>query len=470
MALRKENPVDPEQLDDAELARRASEGDAASFEVLYLRHAEAAWRMAQAITPNPEDAADAVADAFTNLLAALAAGRLDPGIPFRPYLLVAARNAAIDQHRRRSRLRPEGDGLVAEYPSSDPGPSERVEAAADAGLLCDAFRSLPERWRTVLWMTEVEGIPAREVGARLGLTPNSAAQLTRRAREGLRDRFLQAHLSRTIRPACADTVPVLGAFTSGSLSPKASARVELHLATCPDCRQRADELSDIGRSLRALPLPIPIGLGAGVLTSYRLHFKSGSLARVSIQSGERITRAMAVSTAVLLALGVTTAGLMSGGNGPTAVPGGRSGGSIAAPGATRLSQIPDEPIGGSGNTTGSPQTPGPLSTSSTTGGAPGDTPGPQPPSGDSNPPAPTTPPKRTNPTPTPPSGPQLGVVAAANLGVATASASLNLTGGCTGLSLNGSTSCAPKAPSSTGVSLGISTPLGTVKSGPAVHK
>ena len=470
MALRHEVLVDIEELGDAELSTRAADGDARAFAVLYRRHAEAAWRMAQAVTANPDDSADAVSEAFTNLLAALATRRLDPGIPFRPYLLVATRNAAIDQHRRRARVEPGGDLPGLEHAATEMTPAERVDSEANSTLLCDAFRSLPERWRSVLWMTEVEGIPAREVGARMGLTPNSAAQLARRAREGLRDRYLQAHVGRSSNPGCKDIAAQLGAYTAGSLSARAGARVEQHLAGCVECRARADELTDIGRGLRAIPLPLPLFLNLTTFDAVRKRFPVNA-AHNALQFGERVTRSLAVGTAVLLALGLTTAGLMSGGQGVTPVPGSTSGGSVAIAPATSVSQLPETT---SGNVTGS--TPGRVLLSAppsapivdVTKAAAPPARSPAPPPTTSNSPTPTSTPPQS-PTPTPPkSTAGLGLTLGANLGIANAAASANLTGGCTGVSINRSPSCAPPAPASPGLVLSLTTPLGTISAGPNV--
>src|SRR3989442_7161935 len=91
---------------DAELVARVAAGHVGAFEDLYRRHSDAAWRVAQAVTGNRDDAADAVAEAFTRVLQVLPAGRLDEGVPFRPYLLAATRNAAIDTLRRAARPQP----------------------------------------------------------------------------------------------------------------------------------------------------------------------------------------------------------------------------------------------------------------------------------------------------------------------------------------------------------------------------
>ena len=166
------------ELPDSDLVRRAAGGDNGAFEELYRRHSQAAWRVAQAVTHNPHDAADAVSEAFTRVFQALPTGRLaDGGAQFRPYLMAATRNAAIDGLRRQGKTVPSDSPVVLDAPESRSGPTERVVEALDASLVAQAFATLPERWRTILWLTEVEGMAPREAAAVLDLSPNGAAQL-----------------------------------------------------------------------------------------------------------------------------------------------------------------------------------------------------------------------------------------------------------------------------------------------------
>ncbi len=262
-----------EQAEDADLARLASAGDLAAFEELYRRHVEAAWRMALAVTSNPHDAADAVSDAFTRVLQALplrpqAAGH------FLPYLLAAVRNAAIDGLRRGGRR---GTGRAGEHDdlaSLVPGPGDRLEADVEATMVGCAFRSLPERWRSVLWLTEVEGIAARDVAVLLGMTPNGVAQLAVRARTGLRQRYLQAHLRQTeVRSACRDAVSRLGAYAAGGLAPRDISKVDQHLAGCEPCRSRLTQLREVTPCLHRAVLPLPVALAA--MSAARLHVATG---------------------------------------------------------------------------------------------------------------------------------------------------------------------------------------------------
>jgi RNA polymerase sigma factor (sigma-70 family) len=300
-------------LSDAVLVERVVAGFDEAFDELYRRHAPAAWRLGQAVAGNGHDAADAVAEAFARVLQAVRAGRLADGSAFRPYLLAATRNAALDGLRRRSRTHPD-DELDA-VAATAPTPADAASHTADAALVAEAFRNLPERWRSVLWLTEVEGVPTKDAADQLGLSPNGTAQLAVRARAGLRERYLQAHLKGDVRPACRFTVEHLGAYVGGAISPRDLAKVDQHLAGCATCTARREELEDLGTPLRHLALPIPLALGAisaervhAVLTASSSSLPTGSLAARAIQLAKEPTpfmrKAAGASAAGVLALGL----------------------------------------------------------------------------------------------------------------------------------------------------------------------
>ncbi|MGH9152816.1 MAG: sigma-70 family RNA polymerase sigma factor, partial [Acidimicrobiales bacterium] len=274
--MRKRSHTAEDQATDASLATRAGAGDLAAFGELYRRHAAAAWRVALAVTANPDDAADAVSDAFTRVFQALP-DRLHAADHFLPYLLAAVRNAAIDVLRRGGRQRPTEVVDDREWPALAGGPADMVLADEDATMVARAFRSLPERWRSVLWLTEVERIPARDAAMLLGVSPNGVAQLAVRARAGLRERYLQAHLGQgDVRLRCRDTVDRLGAYAAGGLAPRDVAKVDQHLAGCDACRARLAELDDLAPALRRSVLPLPAGLAAVALAEWELASSSAT--------------------------------------------------------------------------------------------------------------------------------------------------------------------------------------------------
>ncbi len=251
-------------LTDAELVDGVVAGYDDAFAELYERHSLAAWRLGQTVTGNADDAADAVAEAFARVLVAVRAGHLDNGGSFRSYLLTATRNAALDNIRKTGRSRPTETDILAELESASPTPSERLSGDEEAALIAEAFLNLPERWRSVLWLTEVEEVATKEAARRLGLTPNGAAQLAVRARAGLRERFLQAHLRKTSEPECRATVERLGAYVGGGLAPRDLAKVDQHLAGCSTCQARKHELEDVRTSLRRVAVPAPLALAGAV--------------------------------------------------------------------------------------------------------------------------------------------------------------------------------------------------------------
>jgi RNA polymerase sigma factor (sigma-70 family) len=246
-------------LTDDELVRRAREGDRRSFGTLYLRHRDAAWRVACASVAAQADAEDAVAEGFAKVFAALPR-MMGRDIAFRAYLLACVRNAAIDRHRRDRHV--DRTAVVPDAPGWQNGPDDAALLDLERNLVGEALQSLPERWRTVLWLTEVEGMTPVEVSGVLGIKPNAVAALSYRAREGLREAYLQAHLRAEAPAECRWTVDRLGPYVRGELADRDRLRVQTHLDDCFDCRRRRDELADVNATLRASLVPVPLMLGA----------------------------------------------------------------------------------------------------------------------------------------------------------------------------------------------------------------
>lgn len=341
--LRTNREVDLD-LTDAELTTRASDGDATAFEELYKRHSDAAWRMAYSVLGNRDDAADAVAEAFTKVFQALPAGRIGAGgAPFRPYLLVATRNAAIDHLRRTGRLQSTADLELAAGASAASGPPERMIEGVDAAFVATAFRGLPERWRSVLWLTEVEGMPARDVAPMLGVSPNGVAQLAVRARAGLRERYLQAHLAGPVAEECRPTIGLLGAYAGSALSARDSARVDQHLAGCDDCRTRVAELEDVGSALRRVIIPLPLAVAGLTLARWKSAMAMSSIVARSAPRAatlERLHRPLMAVSAVTFSLGVIGLGIVDPGSGRD------GGGAGDGRGARTLTAPPQAIVGG----------------------------------------------------------------------------------------------------------------------------
>lgn len=237
---------------DVELLQAFRAGDVRVFSVLYERHRPAALRYARSLTAGDFAANDAVSDAFLRVYSAMAKGD-GPADAFRAYLFTAIRSAVVDDVRRTSRLSYTDD--LEPYADRD----EPVDAAAvqeDREFISRAFAALTDQWKQVLWLTSVEGRRHNEVAEILGLKANAVAALALRAREGLRQNYLTAHLSTTnTRTECRRTVKNLAALVRAKISPREKAHAEDHLRECRRCRVAAVMLTDLNRVMPAVAVP-----------------------------------------------------------------------------------------------------------------------------------------------------------------------------------------------------------------------
>lgn len=161
---------------ETDLVRQAARGDQGAFGELFRRHSSPAWRLAQAVTADRDAAVAAFKDGFVR---ALREGRRRrTADAFRPQVLAAVYRAAIDQTFDRA---------------GRPATPRRAAEGPEAALADAAFRSLPERWRAAVWLSEVEHYETERVAAVLSVSPTVAEQLIARGKRGLAGRYAQAH-------------------------------------------------------------------------------------------------------------------------------------------------------------------------------------------------------------------------------------------------------------------------------------
>lgn len=247
---------------DAELIESVRGGRVDAYGSLYERHVSAAYNLARQLARSSAEADDLVSEAFARVLDTLRAGR-GPDSAFRAYLLTALRHVAYDKTRKDRKVELTDDvetvSGVSTEKISEPFRDTAV-AGLERSLAAKAFARLPERWQAVLWHTEIEGQSPAEVAPLLGLTANGVSALAYRAREGLRQAYLQVHLAETTADRCRATADKLGAWTRGGLSKRETTQVETHLDECDRCRALAAELADVNGGLRVVATLV-LGLG-----------------------------------------------------------------------------------------------------------------------------------------------------------------------------------------------------------------
>ena len=241
---------------DTELVDRTRGGDAAAYAELWSRHYRAGLAVARSFT-GTFDPDDLVSEAFTKIFTAISRGG-GPTAGFRPYLFTAIRNTASSWGRASREI-------PVEYAESIPDvrfTEETQLSALNGSLAAQAFRTLPSQWQEVLWYTEVEGMPPRDVAPLMGMSPNAVAALAYRAREGLRASWIQVHLaSLPAESDCRWTIEHLGSSFRKRLTKPNQRRVDAHLETCPTCPIVADEADEANRHIGFVLLPLAAGVG-----------------------------------------------------------------------------------------------------------------------------------------------------------------------------------------------------------------
>lgn len=167
---------------DAELAVLAQAGNREAFGELVRRYAGQARRVARAVLRDPQDADDAVQDAFLSALRNL--GRYDATRPFGPWLLRIVSNAALDR-LRRERVRAT-EAIAPEVAARDAAPDRLADRAALSDALRAALATLPERQRVAVVLFDVEGYSHGEIAEILGIPEGTVRSHVFHARRTLR--------------------------------------------------------------------------------------------------------------------------------------------------------------------------------------------------------------------------------------------------------------------------------------------
>lgn len=247
-------PVEPgdEPSDDALLDQVRGQ-DTEAFRLLYERHRLAVLNCARQYTTTGFDAEDLAEEAFARVLKLLRAGAGPQTAP-RAYLCTVVRHMAADRGRRSWREETVDD--VPEPRAHAEGQVDAMAATVERGYIQRAFETLPHRWRQVLWYGEVEGRKPAEIATLLGMSPRSVSALAYRAREGLRQAYLQAHLGASVPAGCRRTLERMPAYVRAALPTRSEEQVREHLEDCAFCQSRFLELNELDRDLRGILAPL----------------------------------------------------------------------------------------------------------------------------------------------------------------------------------------------------------------------
>jgi RNA polymerase sigma-70 factor (ECF subfamily) len=179
-------------IDDHALIERCRNGDVAAFEPLVEKYRDRAWRLAFRILRDREDAWDVTQEAFVRAWQALPSFRGQSA--FYTWLFRIVVNVASDRARQRAaRGRAFGTERVPEDDwerlMTDPGPAPDDEArrSEERERIGTALAALPEHHRTIIMLSDLEGLSYREIAEVLDIPMGTVMSRLHHARKRLRD-------------------------------------------------------------------------------------------------------------------------------------------------------------------------------------------------------------------------------------------------------------------------------------------
>ena len=172
--------------DEADVAR-ARAGDTAAFAALVRRHQDRVFGFILRMLDARDEAMELTQDVFVKAWQALPGWR--PEARFSTGLLQIARNAALDQLRRRRLIQfaPLDDGM--DVADTAPGPEARYASRQRQALLENALQQIAAEHREILLLREIEDLSYGELAAVLGIAEGTVKSRLARARAALLQHF-----------------------------------------------------------------------------------------------------------------------------------------------------------------------------------------------------------------------------------------------------------------------------------------
>ena len=255
-------PVLWREAEDIELVRAFRDGSAAAFDELFLRYHTAIGALTNRLVRDSLLAEDLTQETFFRVLRSL--DRVDDGFNFQAWIHRIATNLCYDELRRRKRGMPPApeDGAQGGGPSianEDPeialghlvsrdGAGIPEDALAMRELrreVWDVAASLPDNYRQVLSLRELQGLSYAAIAGIMGLSSSAVETLLHRARR----RFKAEYMYRSFEEAegddrCVAFQELLESFPVSSLRrDRRTAAIE-HIRTCAACRSFAEEVDN----------------------------------------------------------------------------------------------------------------------------------------------------------------------------------------------------------------------------------
>lgn len=182
------------EVDDVTLVRQAKAGDEAALTELIRRHQGRVYNHALRLMGSPQDAEEVLQDTFLQVYRNL--GRFEERSRFSTWVYRIATNEALMRLRKASRKR---EVFFEDTPSEDPwgddvrdfarSPLDDVLDQEIRGRLQEVLAELPEEYRVVFTLRDIDGLSNAEVAEVLGISVPAVKSRLHRSRLHLRNRL-----------------------------------------------------------------------------------------------------------------------------------------------------------------------------------------------------------------------------------------------------------------------------------------
>lgn len=171
-----------EALPDELVVRRCLEGEREAFGILFERYRQQVFALALRYSGNPDEAADLLQDVFVKVFERLHLFKFRSA--FSTWLYRIAVNTSLDRRRWRSRREVPPEGWRDQ--AGPARPDERVHTERLRDTLNEALQELPEHFRLVVILKDVQEFAYEEIASILGISRGTVASRLNRGRRALR--------------------------------------------------------------------------------------------------------------------------------------------------------------------------------------------------------------------------------------------------------------------------------------------
>ncbi|MBZ4687245.1 MAG: polymerase sigma-70 factor, subfamily [Clostridia bacterium] len=185
-------------MDEKKLLAKVKKGDLESFNILVEKYQKHVYNIAYRFMGSREDASDAAQEAFLKAYRSISKFRNDAS--FKTWLYHITANVCRDELRKRKNtsvisldvpiMGDDGQEIDRQLKSGNPSPEEQFEVKENQSFVQEVINSLPEDYRIILILRELQGLSYEEITEALNCSMGTVKSRLSRARKLFKDKII----------------------------------------------------------------------------------------------------------------------------------------------------------------------------------------------------------------------------------------------------------------------------------------